>query len=161
MSSMTIKYSYIDTAGNIVIDANRYESGANFSQGLAAVKVQLKGWGFIDKTGTLAIPPKFESALSFSEGLAAVLLDDKWGFIDKNGILVIENQFDQVAQFSEGVALARRSSKPRRSQRARPTGAEVLAESYIIEVWDLADDTNNQLAANDAESVVIDTTGQI
>src|SRR5688500_8297711 len=161
MSSMTIKYSYVDKAGKIVIDANRYESGSKFSEGLATVEVQNKGWGFIDKNGTLVIPPQFESALSFSEGLAAVLLDDKWGFIDKNGILVIENQFDQVAHFSEGVALAQRSSEPRRSQRARPTGAEVLAESYIVEVWDLADDTNNQRAANDAESVVIDTTGQI
>lgn len=158
---MTIKYSYIDKAGKIVIDAHHYESGSNFSEGLAAVQVQNKGWGFIDKTGTLVIPPQFESALSFSEGLAAVLLDDKWGFIDKNGILVIENQFDWVARFSEGVAFGQRSSKPRRSQRPRPAGSEVLVESYIVEVWDLVNDSGNERAADDAESVVIDSTGKI
>ena len=96
---MTNKYSYIDRTGKIVIDVSRYESGSDFSDGLAAVSVPRKGWGFIDKTGSLVIPPKFESTLGFREGLAAVVLDDKWGFINKDGILVIENQYDWVGGF--------------------------------------------------------------
>jgi hypothetical protein len=111
MSSTTIKSTYIDKAGKTVIDASRYEKAGRFSEGLASVKVSGQGWGFIDKTGTLAIPPKFESTLGFKEGLAPVLMDRKWGFINKNGSLVIDNQFHWVAQFSEGVAIVQRSSK--------------------------------------------------
>jgi len=99
------KSAYIDKTGKAVIDASRYESAGNFSDGLASVEAPRQGWGFIDKTGAMVIPPKFESTLGFKEGLAPVVVDDKWGFINKSGTLVIENQFDFVAEFSEGMAI--------------------------------------------------------
>lgn len=73
-------------------------------------------WGFIDRSGKLAIEPKFLSASDFHEGLAAVQMSvkegeestsEKWGFIDKSGKIAIEAQFDQVHAFSEGLAAAR------------------------------------------------------
>ena len=82
---MTSQHSYIDRTGKAVIDVSGYESAGNFSEGLAAVKVRNKGWGFINTTGALVIPPNFESAFTFNEGLAPVLLDGKRGFINKNG----------------------------------------------------------------------------
>jgi len=161
LSFMTSQYSYIDRAGKVVIDASGYESAGNFSDGLAAVLDARRRWGFIDKTGALSIPPKFESTLGFSEGLAAVLLDDKWGFINKDGTLVIENQFDWVEGFSEGVAVVQRSSRPKKSQVPRPTGSDILVPSYVVEVWDLTDDSADRRAENDSEFLAIDTTGQI
>jgi hypothetical protein len=113
MSSRTSKSAYIDKSGKTVIDVSRYEAAGDFSDGLAPVEVQRQGWGFIDKTGALAIAPKFESTLGFKEGLAPAVVAGKWGFINKDGTLVIENQYDWVAHFSEGVAIVERPSKSR------------------------------------------------
>lgn len=151
---MTRKSTYIDTTGKTVLDASRYDNAAGFSEGMAPVGVQGAGWGFMDRTGALVIPPKFESTGSFSEGLAAVLLDDKWGFINRNGVLVIENQYDWVAEFSEGVAVVERSSQSKRSPVARAAESET---TFTVEVWDLSNDSYND--DRDSEFLVIDTNG--
>jgi hypothetical protein len=46
-------------------------------------------WGFIDRTGRIAIAAKFESAERFSEGLAAVALDGRHGYIDAKGEMLL------------------------------------------------------------------------
>jgi hypothetical protein len=46
------------------------------SEKLYPISVNEK-WGFIDKTGTVIIKPKYEYAWNFSEGLAAVQVDNK------------------------------------------------------------------------------------
>lgn len=63
----------------VVIPA-KYYLAENFSEGLAAVKINGK-WGFIDKTGKMVIPATFSGAKDFSEGLAAVEINGKWGYI--------------------------------------------------------------------------------
>ncbi len=81
------KWGYIDKAGKIVIPL-KYSSEDEFSEGLAAVQVEVEGkWGYIDKTGKVLIPAQWSSAVGFSEGLAAVQVevDGKWGYIDKTG----------------------------------------------------------------------------
>jgi hypothetical protein len=157
-SSITRMSAYIDKAGKTVIDASRYEKTGRFSDGLASVKVSRQGWGFIDKTGTVVIPPQFKSTLGFKEGLAPVVVDDKWGFINKSGTLVIENQFDWVAQFSEGVAIVERSLKPKRSNLRPPQGSAV---TYKVESWDLTDPRSDSDRPADSEFLVIDTNGQV
>ena len=69
-------------------------------------------WGFIDKTGKLAIPLQFDWAAGpwvtgtwgFSDGLAPVQQGKKWGFIDKNGKMVIPPRYNGALKFSEGLA---------------------------------------------------------
>jgi hypothetical protein len=67
-------------------------------------------WGYIDKTGKVAIEPKFNGPgqYAFSEGLAHVEIKDtgKCGFIDKAGQFAIEPTFDSAGSFSEGLAMA-------------------------------------------------------
>jgi len=54
---------------------------------LAPVEIDGK-WGFIDKTGKIAINPQFEDAWEFKEGLATIQLGNKYGYIDKSGKIV-------------------------------------------------------------------------
>jgi WG containing repeat len=61
-------------------------------------------WGYIDKTGKVAIGGQYDDADSFSEGLAAVCSGDKAGYIDKSGNEVIKKQFQVADSFSEGLA---------------------------------------------------------
>jgi hypothetical protein len=63
-----------------------------------------KSWGFIDRTGKIAIPLKYDSALGFENCLAFVKLKGKWGAINTKGETLIEPRFDKIPRFSEGLA---------------------------------------------------------
>ncbi len=60
--------------------------------------------GYIDRTGKIAIPPKFDLAENFSDGLAPVKTGEKFGYIDRTGKIVISPKFDRAKNFSEGLA---------------------------------------------------------
>jgi hypothetical protein len=102
---------YVNEKGEL-IDFGFLNEAHEFSDGLALVEI-LDGsghfkYGFIDKTGKIAIQQKFDSAYSFSEGLAAVCPEfRKCGYIDKTGKFVIEPQYEWAEQFSEGLAVVK------------------------------------------------------
>jgi hypothetical protein len=96
-------------------------------------------WGYIDRTGKMAIPPQFlmaeefheglarerdgfidhngveviksSFATDFSEGLAAVHEGDEWGYINKQGALVVPLQYESAAPMSEGRGLVKKDGK--------------------------------------------------
>jgi hypothetical protein len=104
------KFAYVDKAGHVIIDASDYQAVGPFSEGLATVWSVNAGWGFIDKTGKIAIGAQFQRAHDFSEGLAGVSIGGLWGFIDKTGRVVIKPQYLSVSSFSEGIAVVVRDS---------------------------------------------------
>lgn len=104
-------YGFINTNGEYV--AYPLLRGAkDFCEGLAAVLVREKSWGFIDKNSfgsdpsklELIIGPVYEEVKNFSEGLAAVQQGGYWGFINKRAKMVIQPKFIKVRSFSEGLA---------------------------------------------------------
>lgn len=115
-----LKWFYIDAKGDVAIESNfqryRYRSGGvsslakPFKEGLAAIFVPEKGYGYINKEGKMVVAPMFEEAKSFSEGFAAVKDKKKgrWGFINKEGKLSIEQKYIFADSFSEGRALIRK-----------------------------------------------------
>jgi hypothetical protein len=96
--------AFIDKKGNRVTDF--FDDAESFSEGLAAVRVNWL-WGFINKTGTIVIPPAYDFiSTPFSEGYAAVHCNnDKIAFIDRRGKKITECLFSEVGDFSEGLAL--------------------------------------------------------
>ena len=82
----------------------------SFSEGVAAVWIGPQ-WGYIDKTGKIAIQPLFNDAYEFSDGLAIVKIGTKYGAIDKTGKTVIQPQFDRAYRFSQGLAAVQISNK--------------------------------------------------
>lgn len=60
-------------------------------------------FGFIDRTGKMAIPPQFDSADRFSEGLAFVKKNQQVGYIDRQGKFALRSQFDPAQPFSDGI----------------------------------------------------------
>ena len=84
---------------------------------MAPVGIEGK-YGYIDRTGKLAIDLQFDSAWVFSEGLAPVkiggkVLDEagKWGYIDKRGKIVIKPRFDWAKPFSDALAAVKVQGK--------------------------------------------------
>jgi hypothetical protein len=111
------KYVYINRSGKIVIQPREALDSKSFfvsmsfkeldfSEGLFPVREDDKsGYGYIDKSGKMVIPPQFKSAGPFSEGLAAVRIKGRYGYIDRSGKMVIPPQFEHASPFSEGLAL--------------------------------------------------------
>lgn len=82
------KYGFIDKNGKEVVKP-KYDIACNFSEGLAAVGENEKGWGFIDTTGKEVIELKYgvfgSGGTCFSCGVASVVNNDGVILIDKNG----------------------------------------------------------------------------
>ena len=82
----------------------QYKDAAQFDGGLAPVDQNDK-WGFVDKTGKVAIPLTFDDVRSFTEGLAAAKSGNKWGYIDTKGAYVIQPQYQsRPGHFQQGLA---------------------------------------------------------
>ncbi|MGB3294478.1 MAG: WG repeat-containing protein, partial [Phormidesmis sp.] len=102
-------YEVLDQQGRTVFSTNypiRY-----FSEGLAAFIDEQGLWGFVDKTGQVAISPQFFEVAPFSDGLARVSKinaevfgADEYGFINKSGEVVIPLQYKSIQEtFEEGL----------------------------------------------------------
>jgi hypothetical protein len=105
------RQGFIDRSGALALgqpiqyDGNQgWIFEGRFSEGLAAVQFGQRGFGYIDKTGNVVIPPKFKLAANFSEGVAPVQMDGKYGYIDRTGRVVIDFIFTSADKFSEGLA---------------------------------------------------------
>jgi len=107
-------WGFIDTKGNWVIEA-KYWRVEPFSEGLAAVTGQLKGYdfpaGYIDRSGKSIIefPKGVAEAGPFSEGIAAVRLNGytsvgKLGYVDRSGTVIVPYQFAIGGPFHDGLA---------------------------------------------------------
>jgi hypothetical protein len=112
---------FIDKKGRTVLVVDGYAEG--FSEGMAVLGVAQKKvdpkvsdekrlYGYMERSGKIAIPPRFAEARAFHEGLAAVLpkktmfygAGDPWGYIDKSGNFVLEPRFNEAHPFHNGVA---------------------------------------------------------
>ena len=100
-------FCFLDHTGQEIIPAH-FENALDFSEGLAAVKINGL-WGFIDTAGQLVIAPTYGRVRSFSGGLAAVKLDAflavaDWGYINNQGEMVIPARFYDGGRFNQGLA---------------------------------------------------------
>jgi hypothetical protein len=114
------KSGYIDKTGKFVVPLRTHRFLWQFSEGIARLEVTAEHsttvWGYINKTGEVAIKAQYHHAGDFSEGLASVSKDGWWhsqtsewvdvkyGYIDKFGKTIIPFIFDYVSSFSGGLA---------------------------------------------------------
>jgi hypothetical protein len=91
--------------------AQRRTSGPTSHRSLFAVQQDGK-WGYIDRTGNIAIKPQFDSAYSFHDGLAVVHNTGISGYINQTGNMVLRFPAPpapkklgiRLGSFSEGLA---------------------------------------------------------
>lgn len=116
------RVGWIDRNGKTIIDlkfGNDPTAGASiedFHEGLARVMIDKK-WGYIDRTGKLAIEPQFEFAERFSHGLAPVKKGGKYGYINARGEFKIGAQFDAAWPFAEGLAMFQQVRRDQNNKR--------------------------------------------
>lgn len=72
-------------------------------------------WGFIDRRGRIAIPPRFDRAEGFSEGLASVQEGGTLGYVDAAGRMVLVPSYEPAAtihrSFASGRAAVRQGAR--------------------------------------------------
>lgn len=61
-------------------------------------------WGYMDKTGRMAIKPQYDCAWDFSDGLACVQVGLLRGYIDEKNTMVIKPQYVMAKPFCNGKA---------------------------------------------------------
>ena len=96
---------YIDASQQLAFPENLYV-GSEFSEGLATARRRDETrWGYVDRSGTFLIAPRFSSSpRPFQDGLARVRIDENFGYIDHTGTVVIRPQFADASDFSDGMA---------------------------------------------------------
>jgi hypothetical protein len=68
-------------------------------------------FGFINRSGTVVIPPQYDAVNEFHEGLARVYLGSQAGYIDTKGKLVIPAKWSTAGDFEQGRALVSNEGK--------------------------------------------------
>ena len=103
--------AYINTKLEVEVELKEAQQAGMFSEGLARFLSKDNLWGFIDKSGNIAIEPQFHMAQSFSDGYALVVISKEnggltKGFIDKSGkiIKLFEGTNNTIRKFSDGLA---------------------------------------------------------
>jgi len=97
-------WGVVDAKG--VLQGARFVSKPYFKEGLAVF--QKDGlYGYMDKSGAVAIRPAYKNALWFSQGLAPVLFADNglWGYINKKGEVAVKGSYISAGSFSDGLAI--------------------------------------------------------
>jgi hypothetical protein len=122
--------AFIDHAGAPVftssyrfVDPNIYHPKAVFSEGLVAFGTSA-GWGYVDRSGAVAVANSYWEARPFSEDRGAVNLKGKWireilfmelignwGFVDRTGKVAVPCTLEKVGDFHGGLAAAREGGK--------------------------------------------------
>lgn len=68
-------------------------------------------WGFLNRSGGLAIANRYEAVGTFSEGLFSVKLIGKWGYVNENEELVIQPNYEETEPFQSGLAIVKNAGK--------------------------------------------------
>lgn len=100
------RFEFIDRQGNTVFTPTQVVT-STFSEGRVAFSDASGKWGFLDRTGAVAIAAQFDAVEAFSGGLAQVSLGGKVGFINPAGAVVIPIRYAEAGAFSDGLAAAR------------------------------------------------------
>ena len=95
------RYGYIDRSGAIVIPI-QWMTAYDFSEGLAALRVDKKHFQFIDTAGTVVIrSKKYDSVGRFRNGACQVVKGGKVKWIDTKGKELKEDEGNDVNHFWE------------------------------------------------------------
>lgn len=86
-------------------------------------------YGYIDRTGTMVILPRFDNAFPFSEGLALVSIEYRWGHIDESGGFAVAPRFWNADSFHDGRAMFT-DENSRKNGYIDRTGAIVIPPTY-------------------------------
>ena len=110
-----VSMGFIDKSGKWIIRSKfEYFYYNSFSEGLAPFRRNGGKWGYIDRSGAVAIKPEFDWAGVFSVGMAPVLTHGACSFIDKAGKIFAKQELSKQSDSTK-------EAKTKQWERARGT----------------------------------------
>jgi hypothetical protein len=98
------KWGFIDKLGNVEIDFQFFRVG-NFNNDLAVAKKDSEPFGYIDRSGSWVIEPKFSDAFDFDRGVARVTewTNDfkRMGLINLRGEYIVRPRYISISKYDE------------------------------------------------------------
>ena len=122
----------IDSKGNVVIPVEYDYLGA-LLEGLMNFRKDGK-LGYMDRSGTVIIPPTYFNFAGFSDGLAAASPAEggKYGYIDKQNNMVIPVKYEDANPFYKGYAVVARKKRTSAGSAGKPT-ITIPGEYFLID----------------------------
>lgn len=109
--TLSLSEGYINRSGKVAIKFDsRWETMSSFKSGVARVSKGNK-YGFISKTGNLAIAFIYDDAKHFSDSLCSVKKGEQWGVINRNGDLKVPFKYDDIEPYENGFAMVKKDGK--------------------------------------------------
>jgi len=128
-------WGYVDKNGLEVISA-QYIDANNFSEGLAAVKVDGL-FGFVDVTAMIVIEPQFEGVVEgFLFDRCIISKDGKQGIIDQTGKIIVEPQYLSIDLYCENYFIVQFQDH---SYGVIDRSGEIMAEDYVTRIYAVTD----------------------
>lgn len=92
--------------GPILADVGDFAFMVNTIEGWSRLAVKIGDrWGFLDRSGEVAIAPQFDEVKEFlNSRLAPVRVGSMWGFIDTSGRMIVNPQFEDAFPVSGSFA---------------------------------------------------------
>lgn len=99
---------FVEVGGRSFPDPPYAMQVGKFAGGFAAFRalsrIGVPAWGYLARTGKVALTPTHDAAGDFSEGLAAAQQDDLFGYLDASFNFVIEPRFHEAGEFHQNLA---------------------------------------------------------
>ena len=95
------KTSLLDQNGKILLQCPGLWDG-NFNDDMGIVYLNNQ-FGYIDKTGSLAILPQFDYAAEFNASRAIIAINNLYGLINKDGNIVIQPVYHSMEQVTDNI----------------------------------------------------------
>ncbi len=104
-------FRYIDLKGTFI--KGKYLSGESFSEGLARVKVKNNLYQFINRDGTIVLPPKkrYYSNIFVNGFLIVINEKKKKNIINKSGMLMLKDWYDDLKNFCNDIIPVKMNGK--------------------------------------------------
>lgn len=101
----------IDPSGETLFSLDIADQVMPFNEGRSAFAMRdssdnLK-WGYVDKSGRLAVNPQYDDAGLCVQSRCPVKIESKWAFITPSGEMLITPQFDEVFPFEDDMAVVK------------------------------------------------------
>lgn len=80
-----ISHSTYATSDGKRLSPFSFDKTSDFSEGLAAVGINGKGYGFVDQNMRITVPLRYDFAGDFENGIAPAVIGERKFFIDRNG----------------------------------------------------------------------------
>ncbi len=104
------RWGYLDTEGRFVVNPYLFDA-RDFSDNVAAVRMQNYRWGLIGRDGQTVAEPTWDDLQPVRDGRARAKKGDRYGFVDAAGQEVIGVEYEDARSFSDGRAAVRQGQR--------------------------------------------------